>query len=72
MDEPGCPRCSRPLIPVDAPSFMQHAELVIFRCPECLEEIPFWGDVIETPRHYFLTATCELKDLPPEAPREIC
>ena len=71
MGEPRCPQCSQPLIPVNAPPFMQHAELVIYRCPECIEEVPFWGDIIETPKHYMLTASSELKDLPPEAPRAI-
>jgi hypothetical protein len=50
---------------------LQHAELVIYRCPECVEEVPFWGDLIETPKHFMLTASGELKDLPPNAPRAI-
>jgi hypothetical protein len=48
---------------------MLHAELVIFRCPECVEEVPFWGDVIETPRHWMLTSSGEVRELPPDAPR---
>jgi hypothetical protein len=59
------------LILVVAPAFMQHAELVIYRCLECIEEVPFWGEVIETPKHFMLTASGVLKDLPPEAPRVI-
>jgi hypothetical protein len=66
-----CPQCSRPLKRVEAPPFMLHAELVIYRCQECVEETEFWGDVIETPKHWMLTASGELKDLPPDAPRAI-
>jgi hypothetical protein len=35
---------------MEAPPFMLHSELVIYRCPECIEELPFWnGDaMIET------------------------
>jgi len=50
---------------------MRHAGLVIYRCPECVEEVPFWDDVIETPKHYMLTASGELQDLPPDAPRAV-
>ncbi len=66
-----CPKCSRILTPVNAPSFMQHAELLIYYCPKCVEVVPFWGDTIETPKHFMLTASGELKDLPPEAPRVV-
>jgi hypothetical protein len=71
VGELGCPKCSRCLIAVNAPSCMRHAELVIYRCPECVEEVPFWGDVIETPKHYLITASGELRDLPADAPRAI-
>jgi len=50
---------------------MLHAELVIYYCPECVEEVPFWEDVIEMPKHYLLTASGELRELPPDAPRVI-
>jgi endogenous inhibitor of DNA gyrase (YacG/DUF329 family) len=52
MLEPDCPKCARPVIAVNPPPFMLHAELVIYRCPECVEEVQFWGEVIETPKHY--------------------
>ena len=71
MGEPVCPQCAQPLIRVDAPPFMQHAELVIYRCPQCVEEVLFWDDLIEVPKHYMLMASGEVKDLPPDAPRFI-
>jgi hypothetical protein len=73
MSELLCPQCSRPLILVSAPSFLLHAELTIYRCEECAEEVPFWeeGSFIETKKHWMLTESGQLQDLPPDAPREI-
>ena len=50
--------------------FLLHAELTIYRCSHCREEIPFWGETIDPPKHYQLTPEGELKDLPPDAPRQ--
>jgi hypothetical protein len=74
MSDPLCPQCSRPLLRMEAPPFMLHAELVIYRCQECTEKVPFWdGDeTIETAKHWQVTETGEVQELPPGAPREIC
>ncbi len=74
MSEPLlCPTCSRPLESLKAPNIMYKSELNIYYCVVCREETDFyWGDegaVIETYKHYMLTGTGELKDLPPDSPR---
>jgi hypothetical protein len=65
-----CPQCGRSLHRVEPPGFLLHAELTIYRCLRCREEIPFWGEMVDPPKHYLLTADGDLKDLPPDAPRQ--
>src|SRR4051812_42652932 len=57
-----CPQCARPLERIHPPGCLLHAELVIYRCLHCREEIPFWGETVEPPKHFMLTERGELRD----------
>jgi DNA-directed RNA polymerase subunit RPC12/RpoP len=70
MDDIPCPQCSLPLQRVGAPAIFLQSDLVIYRCSRCIEMVPFWGETIESQKHFVLTASGELRDLPEGAPRQ--